>query len=177
MSRPPHPPRLYNSNYTWRRVQIMKLLVMQLKLVTEQLTEPRFSGATTTIICYPDRNYISACDYAVYRFKEHAVGRCSCFGTTLPDSWRTPAVPLQFHYVRLLNQTDALCYGNSPTECLQHEQAFVLGIWGILYALWSAINGWLKVDEPGRRSLTQRLNAIIRMNLVTLRCFGTTGQL
>jgi hypothetical protein len=27
MSRPPHPPRLYNSNYTWRRVQIMKLLV------------------------------------------------------------------------------------------------------------------------------------------------------
>jgi hypothetical protein len=30
MSRPPHPPRLYNSNYTWGRVQIMKLLVMQL---------------------------------------------------------------------------------------------------------------------------------------------------
>jgi hypothetical protein len=24
MSRPPHPPRLYNSNYTWRSVQIMK---------------------------------------------------------------------------------------------------------------------------------------------------------
>jgi hypothetical protein len=30
MSRPPHPLRLYNSNYTWLRVQIMKLLVMQL---------------------------------------------------------------------------------------------------------------------------------------------------
>jgi hypothetical protein len=30
MSRPPHSPRLYNSNYTWRRVQIMKLLIMQL---------------------------------------------------------------------------------------------------------------------------------------------------
>jgi hypothetical protein len=30
MSRPPHPPQLYNSNYTWRSVQIMKLLVMQL---------------------------------------------------------------------------------------------------------------------------------------------------
>jgi hypothetical protein len=30
MSRPPHPPRLYNSNYTWRRVQIMQLPVMQL---------------------------------------------------------------------------------------------------------------------------------------------------
>jgi hypothetical protein len=30
MSRPPHPPRLYNSNYTWRRVQIMKILIMQL---------------------------------------------------------------------------------------------------------------------------------------------------
>jgi hypothetical protein len=29
MPRPPHPPRLYNSNYTWRRVQVMKLLVMQ----------------------------------------------------------------------------------------------------------------------------------------------------
>jgi hypothetical protein len=28
MSRPPHPPRLYNSNYTWQRVQIMKLLIM-----------------------------------------------------------------------------------------------------------------------------------------------------
>jgi hypothetical protein len=28
MSRPPHPPWLYNSNYTWRRVQIMKLLVI-----------------------------------------------------------------------------------------------------------------------------------------------------
>jgi hypothetical protein len=25
MSRPPHPPRLYNSNYTWWRVQIWKL--------------------------------------------------------------------------------------------------------------------------------------------------------
>jgi hypothetical protein len=24
MSRPPHPPRLYNSNYTWRRVQIVR---------------------------------------------------------------------------------------------------------------------------------------------------------
>jgi hypothetical protein len=33
MSRPPHPPRLYNSNYTWQRVQIMKLLVMQAHLV------------------------------------------------------------------------------------------------------------------------------------------------
>jgi hypothetical protein len=30
MSRSPHPRPLYNSNYTWRRVQIMKLLVMQL---------------------------------------------------------------------------------------------------------------------------------------------------
>jgi hypothetical protein len=30
MSRPPHPPRRYNSNYTWWSVQIMKLLVMQL---------------------------------------------------------------------------------------------------------------------------------------------------
>jgi hypothetical protein len=29
MSCPLHPPRLYNSNYTWQRLQIMKLLVMQ----------------------------------------------------------------------------------------------------------------------------------------------------
>jgi hypothetical protein len=29
MFRPHHPPRIYNSNYTWRRVQIMKLLFMQ----------------------------------------------------------------------------------------------------------------------------------------------------
>jgi hypothetical protein len=29
MPRPPHPPRLDYYNYTWRRVQIMKLLVMQ----------------------------------------------------------------------------------------------------------------------------------------------------
>jgi hypothetical protein len=29
MASPPHPPRLDYSNYTWRRVQIMKLLVMQ----------------------------------------------------------------------------------------------------------------------------------------------------
>jgi hypothetical protein len=29
MSCPPHPPRLDNSNYTWRRVQIMKLLDVQ----------------------------------------------------------------------------------------------------------------------------------------------------
>jgi hypothetical protein len=34
MSRPPHPPRLYNSNYTWRRVQIMKLLVMPWRTYT-----------------------------------------------------------------------------------------------------------------------------------------------
>jgi hypothetical protein len=26
MSRPPHPPRIYISNYTWRRVQIMMLI-------------------------------------------------------------------------------------------------------------------------------------------------------
>jgi hypothetical protein len=29
MLRPPHPPQLNNSNYTWQRVQIMQLLVMQ----------------------------------------------------------------------------------------------------------------------------------------------------
>jgi hypothetical protein len=29
MARPPHPPRLDYSNYTWQRVHIMKLLVMQ----------------------------------------------------------------------------------------------------------------------------------------------------
>jgi hypothetical protein len=29
ISYPYHPPRLDNSNYTWRRVQVMKLLVMQ----------------------------------------------------------------------------------------------------------------------------------------------------
>jgi hypothetical protein len=39
MSCPPHPPRLYNYNYTWRRVQIMKLLesfttVTQIKCLT-----------------------------------------------------------------------------------------------------------------------------------------------
>jgi hypothetical protein len=28
MSRPTHTPRLYNSNYTWRRVQIMKLFII-----------------------------------------------------------------------------------------------------------------------------------------------------
>jgi hypothetical protein len=28
MPRPPHPPRLYNSNYTWRRIPIMQLLVV-----------------------------------------------------------------------------------------------------------------------------------------------------
>jgi hypothetical protein len=36
MSRLPHPPRLYNSNYTWRRVQIMKLLVMQFSPLSHQ---------------------------------------------------------------------------------------------------------------------------------------------
>jgi hypothetical protein len=30
MARQSHPPRLDYSNYTWRRVQIIKLLVMQL---------------------------------------------------------------------------------------------------------------------------------------------------
>jgi hypothetical protein len=29
MSSPPHPPRLYNSNYTWGRVQITKIIIMQ----------------------------------------------------------------------------------------------------------------------------------------------------
>jgi hypothetical protein len=32
MSRPPHPPRLYNSNYTWRRVQILKTMTHLIKL-------------------------------------------------------------------------------------------------------------------------------------------------
>jgi hypothetical protein len=29
MPRPSHPPWLGHSNYTWRRVQVMKLLIMQ----------------------------------------------------------------------------------------------------------------------------------------------------
>jgi hypothetical protein len=32
------PPRLYNSNYTWRRVQIMKLLVQIMKLLVMQVS-------------------------------------------------------------------------------------------------------------------------------------------
>jgi hypothetical protein len=49
MARPSHPPRLDYSNYTWRRVQIMKLLVMQLSPTTsctiEQITSNRPTSA------------------------------------------------------------------------------------------------------------------------------------
>jgi hypothetical protein len=41
MTSPSHPPRLDYSNYTWRRVQIMKLLVMQLSPFSRHLIPPR----------------------------------------------------------------------------------------------------------------------------------------
>jgi hypothetical protein len=37
MPRPPHPPRLYNSNYTWWRVQIMKLLVISYSYIENNI--------------------------------------------------------------------------------------------------------------------------------------------
>jgi hypothetical protein len=37
MARPSHLPRLDYSNYTWRRVQIMKLLVMQFSSFSRHL--------------------------------------------------------------------------------------------------------------------------------------------
>jgi hypothetical protein len=37
MACPSYPPRLDYSNYTWRRVQIMKLLIMQFSLFTRHL--------------------------------------------------------------------------------------------------------------------------------------------
>jgi hypothetical protein len=40
MTRPSHPPRLDYSNYTWRRVQITKLLVMQFSPFTRHLIPP-----------------------------------------------------------------------------------------------------------------------------------------
>jgi hypothetical protein len=48
MPRPPHPPRLYNSNYTWRKVQIMKLLVMQFlhPPITPSLFRSKYSPST-----------------------------------------------------------------------------------------------------------------------------------
>jgi hypothetical protein len=41
MPRPPRPRRLDNSNYTWRRVQITKLLVMQFSPSSHHLILPR----------------------------------------------------------------------------------------------------------------------------------------
>jgi hypothetical protein len=37
MSCPSHPPRLAHSNYTWRRVQVMKLLIIQLSQPSRHL--------------------------------------------------------------------------------------------------------------------------------------------
>jgi hypothetical protein len=41
MPLPSHPPRLDHSNYTWRRVQIMKLLVMQFSPFSRHLISLR----------------------------------------------------------------------------------------------------------------------------------------
>jgi hypothetical protein len=43
MARPSHPPRLDYSNYSWRRVQIMKLLILQFFPFTRHLIPLRAS--------------------------------------------------------------------------------------------------------------------------------------
>jgi hypothetical protein len=46
MPRPSHPPRLHCSNNTWRRVQIMKLFIMQFSPVTSSLFGPNIHLST-----------------------------------------------------------------------------------------------------------------------------------
>jgi hypothetical protein len=57
MARPSHPPRLDYSNYTWRRVQITKLLVMQFSPFSRHLI-PLLSTMAITI--YKVQNYKSS---------------------------------------------------------------------------------------------------------------------
>jgi hypothetical protein len=67
MSRPPHPPRLYNSNYTWQRAQIMKLLVMQLSppsrhsipLWSKHSTDTLFSNTLSLYSSLTVRDHVS----------------------------------------------------------------------------------------------------------------------
>jgi hypothetical protein len=41
MNCPPHPPWLDHSNYTWRRVRVMKLLIMQFSPTSCQLSKDK----------------------------------------------------------------------------------------------------------------------------------------
>jgi hypothetical protein len=52
MARPSHPPRLDYSNYTWRRVQITKLLVMQFSPFSRQ---NNFKGSFAVFVCAQNR--------------------------------------------------------------------------------------------------------------------------
>jgi hypothetical protein len=53
MPRPSHPPRLYSSNYTWRKVQIMKLLIMQFYPSSCHLISPRSRYSLHPLLNHP----------------------------------------------------------------------------------------------------------------------------
>jgi hypothetical protein len=49
MSCPSHSPRLHHSNYTWRRLQAMKLLIMQLS--TPPITTKTYREYKQNLLC------------------------------------------------------------------------------------------------------------------------------
>jgi hypothetical protein len=73
MARPSHPPRLDYSNYTWRRVQITKLLVVQFSPVTSSLFGPNILLSTLF------SNTLSLCSEGLHNLiKFSNIGTRSC---------------------------------------------------------------------------------------------------
>jgi hypothetical protein len=54
----PHPPWLYHSNYIWRGVQVMKLLIMH-SFLQPPVTSSLFGQIFSSVLCFP--NTLSLC--------------------------------------------------------------------------------------------------------------------
>jgi hypothetical protein len=67
MPRPPHPPRLDNFNYTWRRAQIMQLLVMQLS-PSSRYSVPLWSkySPQRPVLKHPQFIFLSYCQRSCF---------------------------------------------------------------------------------------------------------------
>jgi hypothetical protein len=117
MAHPSHPPRLDYSNYTWRRVQITKLLVMQFPPVTSSLFGPNILLSTlfsNTLSLCSSLNYILY--YVIYLTLQFIYLIIMYFRTILGQE--EPAYNLAARYVTEQTQmTKPVLYSICLKDC------------------------------------------------------------
>jgi hypothetical protein len=168
MPRPPHPPRLGYSNYTWRRVQILKLLVMQFSPLPLNITiKIKFIYIYEYIICI----YIYIYNLATESFKMFSPTRrhmllekilTVVFGTQ--ECWisglclSSGIINTRKHTVPETGSASVLRWGQgdinsyNPTLCMLHALCWYIScadpratcLYSCYYVAW--IVHWLRFD-------------------------------